>query len=81
MLPPTTDIDTEDEDTADTDDNDDNDEDDESVNIYEEALNCEELTYRNHSRRQTLAELRHQAPPFNQVKPQKPTRYLIIFFP
>jgi len=42
VISPTTDIDTEDEDTTDTDDSD---EDDESVNIYEEALNCENHFY------------------------------------
>merc|ERR1711892_669020 len=44
VISPTTDIYTEDEDTTDTDDSD---EDDESVNIYEEALNCENHIYMN----------------------------------
>jgi len=44
VISPTTHIDTEDEDTTDTDDSD---EDDASVNIYEEALNCENHTYMN----------------------------------
>jgi len=57
VISPTTDIDTEDEDTTDSDDSD---EDDESVNIYEEALNCENHTYMNR-------------PPWVKARAQTPT--------
>ena len=62
MISPTTHIDTEDEDTTDTDDSD---EDDESVNIYEEALNCENPTYMN---RPSWVKPRAQIPPIHKVR-------------
>ena len=61
MISPSSEMESEDEDNTDTDDSDD---DDESVNIYEEALNCEDDTIN----RSAWAEQKRQAVYFHQVR-------------
>ena len=72
MISPSSEMESEDEDISDTEDSDDG----ESVNIYEEALNCEDHAIN----RVTWAEQKRQAAYFHQVKQIEISWYFIFAF-
>ena len=73
MISPSLQMETENEDTSDTNDSD---VDDESVNIYEEALNCEDHSYEDDAINSIKwAEQKRQATYFHQVRQTRISLY------
>jgi len=71
---PTTDIDTVDDDTTDSDDT----SDDESINIYEEALNCEDDTYYEYTRHPDFTNPWPPPPSFHQSYFASPPSHAVV---
>jgi len=71
---PTTDVDTVDDDTTDTDDS----SDDESVNIYEEALNCDDDTYYGYARHPAITQPWQHHSTFHQSYFALPPSYTVV---